>query len=308
MKFRVLPFVPWLAGIALLVALVLIFYPENLPAVMRQTGINGIALWAALTVMARLIQAQTTVLPVNVLGYRISLLDAFWIGWLRTFANQLVPISGIAAYAELIRRKTKMNWSELASLAAPQFVLAAVALGLVGILSAVVNRQALGELSVTLSIVYAVLVLASVAIISGAQGFIRLFPKSLSTRLERAAEALQTLASRRGLLIAVISCHAATILLRGGRLWLLFGAAGAVLDWDQALLIVAVAESSLLIQLTPGGLGIRESAVLVAGALVGVSTEIAISVAVLDRLLVIGITVFLTPPALAFLRHSDETQ
>lgn len=308
MKFRVLPLVPWLAGIALLVALVLIFYPENLPAVTRQTGINGIALWAALTVMARLVQAQTTVLPVKVLGYRISLLDAFWIGWLRTFANQLVPISGIAAYAEIIRRKTKMNWSELASLAAPQFVLAAVALGLVGILSTVANIQALGELSVTLGVVYTVLVFASIAVISGAQGFIRLFPKSLSARLERAAEALQTLAARRRLLIAVISCHAATILLRGGRLWLLFGAAGAVLDWDQALLIVAVAESSLLIQLTPGGLGIRESAVLVAAALVGVSTEIAISVAVLDRLLVIGITVFLTPPALAFLRHSDRTQ
>ena len=308
MKSRLLLLLPWLSGVALLVALVVIFSPENLWVVIGGTGISGIAIWAGLTVTARLIQAQTTVLPVNALGYHIRLRDAFWIGWIRTFANQLVPVSGVAAYAKIIRQKTNMNWSELASLAAPQFVLAAAALGLVGIAATSVNMQALGELFVTLSAVFVVLLLVSIALIRGVSGFIGLFPKSLSTRLEKTALALQTFATRRGLLMTVVSCHAATILLRGGRLWLLFAAAGVALDWNQVLLVVAVAESSLLIQLTPGGLGIRESAVLVGAALVGIPADVAISVALIDRLLVIGITVFLTPPAIVFLRQSDKNQ
>ena len=124
----------------------------------------------------------------------------------------------------------------------------------------------------------------------------------LEVGIEATSEALRKFAARPMLVALVVSCHIATILLRGLRMWLLFGAAGVSLDWQEALLIVAIAESSMLIQLTPGGLGIREGAVLAGALLAGAPTEVAAGVALLDRLFVIAITTMLTPPAVVALR------
>ena len=87
-------------------------------------------------------------------------------------------------------------------------------------------------------------------------------------------------------------------------MWLLFAASGMPLEWNEILLVVAVAESSILVQLTPGGLGVREGAVLAAALLVGVPTELAAGVALLDRLLIVAVTALLTPPAIVILRGS----
>jgi len=297
----------WSMGVVLLATLIAIFYPENLWMVIHETGVSGVAVWMAVTIAARAMQAQSTVISVNALGYRMTLRNAFWIGWLRTFANQLVPASGVAAYAELIRRQTRMSWSELASLAAPQFVLAAVALGLLGVVATTLSAEVLGDLFVGLFMAYGLLIVVSTILIHGGAGLIRLSPGSLAARLERVAVALQRIRSRRHLLVKIVAFHGATILLRGSRLWLLFVGAGADLGLVEALLVVVVAESSLLIQLTPGGLGIREGAVLAGAMLVGIPAEVAAGVAVLDRLLVVAITIVLTPPAIVVLRHPTES-
>ncbi|NNC55529.1 MAG: hypothetical protein HKO07_07395 [Pseudomonadales bacterium] len=98
-------------------------------------GVLGVVVWSTLTITARIFLARTTVEPMIALGHPFSLSDAFWTGWIRTFANQVVPMSGIAAYAKVLRDKTHISWSELAALAAPQYVLAAAALGVVGLIA-----------------------------------------------------------------------------------------------------------------------------------------------------------------------------
>ena len=68
------------------------------------------------------------------------------------------------------------------------------------------------------------------------------------------------------------------------------------------VLLIAIAESTLLIQLTPGGLGLREGAILGGAALLGIPVTLATSVALLDRLLVMALTALLTPPAMGVLK------
>jgi uncharacterized protein (TIRG00374 family) len=305
MQSRVLKLFAWLAGIALLVALIVFFSPGNLWSLLGDIGATGVVFWVALTISARLIQAITTVVPLHSLGYRMRLADAFWIGWLRTFANQVVPTSGVAAYLEIVRRKTSISWSELAALASPQFVLVATALGLIGLLATLMNSAESGAAFTGLVVVYAAVLTGSIAIARGAPWFARLLPERLYSRVRKTAQALHRLAESPRVIAIVVVSHVGTILLRGARLWILFAAVGIQLDWQQALLVIAIAESTLLIQLTPGGLGIREGAVLAGAALVGIPAGIATGVAVIDRLLVIALTALITPPALFVLRRES---
>lgn len=298
----------WIGGLLGLVAVIFYFRPENLLATLRSVGVSGVAIWVAITVIARLIQAETTAAPLRAMGYPMRRRDAFWIGWIRTFANQIVPTSGVAAYAQAIRQKTQISWSELTVLAAPQYILVAAALGLVGLLATASNIEELQTSFVGLAAVYSGVIFVSVAITRGAPWFLGLLPERLTSRVEQASGALRKFVEHPGLIARIVAFHSAAILLRGSRIWLLFAAAGVNLDWRQALLVIAVAESSMLIQLTPGGLGVREGAILGGAALVGVPTDVAAGVALLDRLFVVGITVLLTPPAIAVLKSQEAPQ
>jgi len=301
MRKRLVQVLSWLAGVAGVVIVVAVYRPENLVPMLHRIGPGGIALLVGLTVIARWIQTETTVAPLRAMGHALRRSDAFWIGWLRTFANQVVPSSGVAAYAHAIRRRTSIAWPELAALAAPQFVLVAAALGLVGLVAAICNYAGLDSAFWSLSGIYAAVLAVSVAVTRGAPGFMRMFPKPVAARLERTSAALHSFASDPMLVTRIIVSHAAALLLRGGRIWLLFAASGTPLGWSEALLVVAIAESSMLIQLTPGGLGIREGAVVAGASLVGIPTGVAAGVALVDRLLVLGVTTLLTPPAIAIL-------
>ncbi len=292
----------WIAGLAGVAAVIAYFGPANIPDMLRSVGVAGVLGWTAATIAARLVQAETTCAPLKALGFPMRLSVAFWVGWLRSFANQVFPTAGVIAYTQALRHKVAISWSELAALAAPQFVLVAAALGIVGLSASLSNLETLGQSKYALLAIYSGLLAAALVITYAAPVVAGLLPATLAERVQATSAALRRFLQQPSLILLVVGCHVATILLRGLRLWLLFAVGGTDLSWNEALLVVAIAESTILIQLTPGGLGIREGAVLAGALLVGVPTEAAAGVAVLDRLFIIAITALLTPPAIAALR------
>jgi uncharacterized membrane protein YbhN (UPF0104 family) len=292
----------WLTGMALVAAVVVYVGPQQLTAMFRSIGVVGVLAWSAITIAARLVQTGTTVAPLSVLGFRVHYGDVFWMGWLRTFANQVLPAAGVVAYIKALRHKFDIPWPQLAALATPQFVLAAAALGIIGVAAVLSNLEAPDLPHVLLLTAYGVVLLVAVGVARGAHTVLRVLPPFIAERLETTSDALRDLAKRPQLLLVVIASHTGTILLRGSRVWLLFAMVGYSLSWNEALLIAAVAESSILIQFTPGGLGIREGALLVGAALVGIPIEAAAGIAVVDRILMLAITALLAPPAVVALR------
>lgn len=296
----------WLIGIIGVVLVVLHFGSINVLTVLQGVSLSDAILWALITLTARVLLAETTTAPLRALGFSLRRSDAFWIGWLRTFASQVFPAAGVLAYAQAIRIKVAISWSEVASLAAPQFVLVTAALGLVGVTAVLLNISVLGTSAYVLITLYGAAIVTALAVSQGAHFLVIQLPQTIATRVETTSKALRKMSKQPTLIILVIACHTSAILLRGLRIWLLFEATGVEVDWQQALLIVAVAESSMLIQLTPGGLGIREGAVLAGALLVGVPTDVSAGVALLDRIFVILITTLLTPPAMLMLRQSTS--
>jgi len=296
----------WLIGILGLAAILWYYQPQDFNATLRAIGAFGVAAWVMLTLASRVFAAEATVAPLRALGFHMTRPDAFWISWIRTFANQILPIAGVAAYAHMVRRRVGIPWSQLAALGQPQLLLAAAAIGIVGFVATVVNLERLDVSALGLVLMYGLLVLFAMGFATGAHWLIEALPKALATRARGTAEALRKMTRRRAMIVSLVLFHVAALLLRGSRVWFLFAAAGITLDWAELLLVLAVAESALLLNITPGGLGVREGAVLGGAAMVGIAAPVAASIALIDRLFMIAITTLLAVPGFVVLRRPRE--
>jgi uncharacterized protein (TIRG00374 family) len=148
-----------------------------------------------------------------------------------------------------------------------------------------------------LLLVFFVLSGVALAAALGVSRVIRSLPRAVSQRVSAASDSFGRLASNPKLIISLVVLHAAATLLRGTRIWLLFGSVGAGLSWQEALLIVALAEATVLIPITPGGLGIREGIIIGGAALLNIPTDVAVAVSLIDRLFVVALTGMMAAPA-----------
>lgn len=288
----------WLLGLLAVLTLLALIDPGQVFDQLTAIGWRGAGAWLLLTLAARLLQVEITVRPLRVLGYRLPRLDAFWLGWLRTFSNQVLPVSGVALYATAIQRRSAIPWSEMAALATPQFLLASVALGGVAAVGVAAGHDHLGAAVTPLLLALAGLLGVSLLAVLRAPTVLRWLPRRLSTRLGGSATAFERLNAEPMHLIGIVVLQVLVIVLRGLRIWLLFALCGASMGWQEALLVIAVAEAAMLIQLTPGGLGLREGAIVGAAMLIGLSSTTGAAVALADRLLVIALTSLMLLPSI----------
>ena len=160
----------WLVSLGILTVAVFWLGPRELFESLRHIGLKGLAVWLCLTVTARWVQSYITIIPLRSIGVTFNVMAAFWLGWIRTFGNQVLPLSGVASFIHIIQRKTGATYSQLSSLAIPQFLLAATAVGLLG-LGAIAANHTLPPVTVLwLTIAYGGVSLGSIAIALGATG------------------------------------------------------------------------------------------------------------------------------------------
>ena len=171
------------------------------------------------------------------------------------------------------------------------------ALGLVGLAATASNLQRLGAPAAAIAVFYIIVITAAVAAASSAGWLIRALPATIARRLSGTSAALRKLAQTPGLVAKVIALHAIAIVLRGARIWFVFQVVGVSLDWPQLLLLIAIAESTMLVNLTPGGLGIREGLVVGGAMLLDISAPAAATAALIDRVLTYGLATALAIPA-----------
>lgn len=292
----------WLVGVLGMIGIFLYYEPQGFWDAVGTIGIGGIAGWVILTIVARLCANEATVMPLAALGFRLTRADAFWISWIRTFANQITPFLGAAAYVHMIRRHTGIQWSQVAALGQPQIILVAGAIGLVGFIAMLVGYPRLGLTALGFAAVYAGIVALSLTIASGTHWLLESLPDGAAERVMGTSSAMRTMARHPGLITKLLLFHAAAVVLRGARVWFLFEATGITLDWVDLLLVLAITESALLLNITPGALGVREGAILGGAGLIGIPAATAASVALIDRLFFVALTTLLAAPSVVILR------
>lgn len=293
--------ISWLIGVAVLAGLVWYFRPTDFVASLQRVGVAGLAGWLASTLLARFLYAEVPTQLLRALGYRLARMQVYAIAWLRTFSNQVVPMTGIAVFLQQIREKSGASWQDLAASSSQQTFIGIAALGVVGLIAVTTNTRVTAEATLPLLFVFASLCAAALAAAFGVSWVIGKLPRFLAQRITTAADSFGKLSSNPRLIAALACVHGCGILLRGARLWLLFSVLGVGLQWQEALLIVALAEATVLIAVTPGGLGIREAIIVGGASLLGIPTDVAIAVSLIDRLFVVALTGIMAVPSAMYL-------
>ena len=304
MRGRTRHVLSWFIGFSGLLIVVWYFQPANFLSQLGSVGIGGCLGWLILTLCARLFLVEITVLPIQALGYSLRRSDAFWIGWIRTFANQIAPLFGLAVYTREVRRLANIPWSGILALSTPMFLLATSALSVIGFFAIASNVAFVGSSAVPMLLAFVIVGSGSIFAATHAAWMLEKLPVSKFLFAEQSAAAFRRLSASSLFILSLIALNALAILMRGARLWLLFTLVGAEMSLPAALLVVVIAESAALFQITPGGLGLREGAVIGAAVLLNIAPDLGAVVALVDRLLVVATTTVLAIPAYLLVRRS----
>lgn len=293
--------VSWVVGLAVLGGIIWYFRPSGFWPALQRVGFSGALGWLVATLVARLLTADVLARLLGRLGSVVGRMKLFSIGWLRTFANQVVPLTGIAVYLQQLRQKTGASWHDLAAVSLQQTFVSVLAIGIAGIVAAYTNRDTLDGAAYPLLAAFLLVAVVAAAAAGGTAAVVRALPRFLRRRIAEAADSVSTLTGDHPFTLQLAGIQIGSMLMRAARTWLLFAVLGTVLDWREALLIVALADMSMLVAITPGGLGIREAIVIGGATLIGVPTETAVTVSLIDRLFVIATAGVASLPAIAYL-------
>jgi uncharacterized membrane protein YbhN (UPF0104 family) len=218
------------------------------------------------------------------LGHRVSAVESFVAMTLMVYASLLVSHAAAGASAGYLYARRRVSPSAFGSTLLAMNALQMCCVGLAGIGSLLVLRgQGTEAPHGVLLVLFAAAALGGVC-----AAFVR-FPLRgawtgrVATFLRRVNVALDQIGRAPGTLAVAAAWQLLTLALRGLRLELAFASVAHPAPFPAALAASLLADLTVLVQVTPAGLGLREAAIGYAGAVTGVGAETAVAAALLDR-------------------------
>jgi uncharacterized protein (TIRG00374 family) len=256
-----------------------------------------VAAMAGLYILGRLPPAAILRRALRALGHHIGKAEAFFVLMVQYYINMLIPRAGIGALAGYFKLRRGVP---VADLGAAQLVLLTLAqFACLGV-AALVCQTILATSHVAPIDPVLAAVFAGVALVSAVPLLLHL-PQSVVGQSEyllgrfvgrffaRLANASRMLGRDRSLLLRAFAAHVIVFVIRAVRIQLSFYAVGQRVGYGAAFIASAAADVMFLVSITPGALGFREGGIVYASVRVtGMSPEIALAAAVLDRIVVTG--------------------
>lgn len=246
-------------------------------------GVLGIVIVHTLTLW---LQGLTTKWGLDAFDRSISAKESFGIFVLSSYTNLLLPRSGLgatAAYLHKVKQCSLIDYSTVVLVNSLLFVMACSAAG-----GVILGCQWLGQgiasplwLQVAVSVFFVMSVLALVM----RWNFLDQYTgpgHSLIARLNHATQRLYRSGDRTMLRLGL--AHVTLVFLRAIRFQFAFWALGLNAPFLGVLFASVLGDLTFVIAFTPSALGFREAAVAMSAAQLGLPVSLALSVAVLDRL------------------------
>lgn len=296
----------WVGGVCTVIAIAYFYGFSDLLQSLLTIPLPVVVAWVGVTLFMRVLLTEALVLPLGALGSPLRRLDVFCMGWIRTFFNQIIPMTGMIYLAGFIRSRSAMAWSRIAALGSPLFLVASQATAIVGIIGVALNAAALGSLAAPVGMIFVLVAAIATVLNSSALYRSHLFPRALPHAIEGGSEALDALKRQPLLALQIFLFHVLVLLLRGFRLWILFLAFSIDVSYQSILLLTALGSIALLVQITPGGIGVQEGILIATSYLMGIDPEIMAGIALIDRLLTVLLVVILTVPSAWYLHGRNR--
>jgi uncharacterized protein (TIRG00374 family) len=250
----------------------------------RQVTPVMFVLLAALFLVTRWFQGEVFYATVKTFDVRISHYRAFMLSMVINLVNLLVPRTGMSAPAFYLKSRHNLKYADFGSMLTATVLLQTACLGLLGLacmvwLWAFEATPFNGWVAMVLAVVLTVSVFFMVKVPRLPEGW----HGRLAEFIRRFFASWSVLAADRRLMAYVTVLQVAVLITQGFRLWVCFYAMGVPVSLSAAMLASLLGQIGVLVGLTPGGLGFRETGILLGAYFLKVDPDTVMTAAILDR-------------------------
>ena len=264
-----------------------------------------IALWTAVNLASRMLTNEAHLICIRFLKPTQNRMPLLMLGFIRSMGNYIAPLVGTSVYVAALKDRLLLPSEKVAPFMAMQSVVILSSVSIIAIAGLFFHRQTNPLPWVILLLAFASASTVTWAIANSRWG--KTISSNRNNKWIRSAFDGFSLAGCRPIkVIAIHLIQLAASVVRGSRMVLLFLAMGGLISIAEALLLIALAEGSMLIQVTPGNIGVREGTLYLAGSALGMDPAIVASVALSDRVIAVVFTGLMGALSMIFLVHGKR--
>lgn len=260
---------------------------------LRQVSILAVVGILALYLLVRAMNGEIMRVILCRLGHHISRYEAFLIMMVKTYTNLLIPRAGVGIPAVYLKYRHQVSYAEFGSTTLGLTAVQAVCIGVIGPAVQVLLWAAQHEpANFVVMGVFVVSLIAGIGTLALRVWVRTTWQGRLAQFLRRFNDSWGHLARSRESMPYVVLLQVLILLLRAARLQLAFWAVGANVNYLGILVASLLADLTMLVSITPMALGLREGAIAYSAQMIGTTPAIALTAAILDRLVwTIGVVV-----------------
>ena len=236
---------------------------------------------SCIVVLTPFIDGLRTLLLTKQFGVNLGIGESAALASVNNFWNYLPLTGGLVIRSLYLKKKHGFSYSNFISTLAASYIISFLSFGLVGLISVLVFWNMTGIVNMTIILILLSTVLFSLFLIK-----INYSVKSNNKFLSVIATILEewkTLRKKRNLIIKLILLDLALILVFSVRLFLAAQFLGTPLPFLSILIIVSLSLFSVLLNVTPGALVVKEAIISFSAAALSFSFYDSLTVSLLDR-------------------------
>lgn len=258
-----------------------------------------------LTLAGSLVRAWEQCYIVGALDARLTFRESFHLTMGCTLLNYLPLNAGTVIKARFLKANQALKYAHFVSMMSALVLVTLMGGGLLGL--AVLPLSAdFGGASArwTMAAVLAAAVLAPLGMLNVPPRWLGSGKRFIQVALRDMLEGWGQLRRRRGGLCMLSGLSILKLLLMGGRFWICFRAFGADASFVASVLFAIIANLMMLVNITPGSLGVREVLIAAVAAWTGMAFDKGVFAAGLDRMFSLAFAVLSGVPSLIVMRRS----
>jgi uncharacterized membrane protein YbhN (UPF0104 family) len=218
----------------------------------------------------------------------------FGLASVTAMGNYLTPFSGgLVARAAYLKRRYNFPYSHFLAMLAANYMIAFAVISVTGIITAL-TRTEIGSYS-WLVVLFFLATLSTILLVSYVPSIAAGKKHRLLLLVHPALEGFDIIRRDRALCGKLIALTLFNIAAGGLLYFMAFSSIGLTVPFKVALLIYLLTSFTLLINITPGNLGVQEAAASLASAILGTGAEMGLYAALIVRTVAILIAFALGP-------------
>jgi uncharacterized membrane protein YbhN (UPF0104 family) len=218
----------------------------------------------------------------------------FGLASVTAMGNYLTPFSGgLVARAAYLKRRYNFPYSHFLAMLAANYMIAFAVISVTGIITAL-TRTEIGSYS-WLVLLFFLATLSTILLVSYVPSIAAGKKHRLLRLVQPALEGFDIIRRDRALCGKLIALTLFNIAAGGLLYFMAFSSIGLTVPFKVALLIYLLTSFTLLINITPGNLGVQEAAASLASAILGTGAEMGLYAALIVRTVAILIAFALGP-------------